>query len=152
MQQFRRPLGISILSLVAYSVSAGLVWICLRSSILAFPLLKERPMYPSELGRHYWGLAAVAVLHACLLILAVISFVAGGDLWSLRVRGRKLAVTGIVLLFPIALLYVMNGPAQDAAQRLIATICLFVLGIIALRYLSLSSVKRSFRLSSNSTS
>jgi hypothetical protein len=152
MHQFRRPLGISILSLAAYSVSAGLAWICIRSSILSFPLIKERPMYASDLSRHYWGLAAVGVFHACLLILALISFVAGGDLWRLRVRGRRLAVTGMVLLFPIALLYAMSGSAHDGAQRLITTIYLIVFGMIALGYLSLPGVKRSFTWSTNPTS
>ena len=152
MYQFRRPIGISILSLVAYSVSAGLVLICLRSLILSFPLVKEQPLYPSELGRHYWGLLTLGVLHACLLILAVISFVAGGDLWRLRVWGRKLAVTSIALLFPIGLLYVMNGPAYDGTQRVITTVFLFAFGIIALRYLSLPSVTRSFMSSATPTS
>jgi low temperature requirement protein LtrA len=102
--------------------------------------------------QHYWAVAALAIFHACLLIVAIISFIAGVDLWRLRMRGRKLAVTTMILIFPVTVLYLAAAPAQHLAQRFVASICLFLFGILALLYLFLLRVKRSFTPSTSPTS
>jgi hypothetical protein len=75
--------------------------------------------------QHYWAVAALAIFHACLLIVAIISFIAGVDLWRLRMRGRKLAVTTMILIFPVTVLYLAAAPAQHLAQRFVARFVFF---------------------------
>jgi len=88
------------------------------------------------------GLLALAL--SSLLTLACISCAAGRDLWLLRARGRKLALTTMSLLLPLGgLIRFASHPAVFLARCIGDGIISFC--IVTVVYLFLPSIRARFR-------
>ena len=150
----KRPLGVMLLSLVAYLTSASLFYFTLKG-LFAFvtQVGLQLIQFQEEPGRYIAALFAIMVFFSCLLVLAGIVFVAGHDLWLLRARGRRLTVVTMILVLALGstLLFAMLTDQSEAKEKMIAS-AMCVVSSISLLYLFLPRVKRVFARDSVPTS
>jgi heme/copper-type cytochrome/quinol oxidase subunit 3 len=101
-----RPIGVILLSCLAFLTSAisGVVAFLVFYQILLF--FRHSPQSRTE---DVQPLAYVLVPLAwiCVITLAGIAFTAGIDLWRMKNRGRKLAITSMILLLPLGILFAL---------------------------------------------
>ena len=95
-----RPIGVTVLSLIAFAVSPVFVVLL---GIFSYNIFIESitPSFTDDPGAFYWFCFWLTV--ACFLTLAWIAFTAGFDLWRLKNRGRKLAYISMIPFLPLGI-------------------------------------------------
>lgn len=104
----------------------------------------EFPSPSKETGEFLYVFAWLAVFSGCFLELAYISFVAGIDLWRMKVRGRYLALFSMPLYLLVGCAYIIMGEIWSIWMAM--PIC--GVGVFFFVYLLLPSIRRRFEASS----
>jgi hypothetical protein len=103
-----RPIGVTILSFLAFSASPvfvvllGLFFYSIFVEALP-PSLREDPQ------GFVWLCFWLTIVTACFLTLAWIAFTAGLDLWRLKDRGRKLAYISTIPFSPLGIGFLLSS-------------------------------------------
>ena len=103
-----RPIGVTVLSLIAFTVSPvflvllGLFFYSIFVEALP-PSIREDPQ------GFVWLCFWLTVVTACSLTLAWITFTAGLDLWRLKDRGRKLAYISTIPFVPLGIGFLLSS-------------------------------------------
>lgn len=101
-----RPIGVILLSCLAFLTSA-------LSGVVAFLVIYQIFLFfrhsPQSRTEYVQPLAYVLVPIAwiCVITLAGIACTAGIDLWRMKSRGRKLAITSMILLLPLGIVFAL---------------------------------------------
>lgn len=134
-----RPIGVTVLSFVAFAVSPAFV--VLLGFFYSWIFVKSiPPSFTHDTAAFLWLCFWVPIASACFLILAWISFTVGLDLWRLKNRGRKLASASMILSLLPGIVYLL---IPGISWKLLgATVC--TLSVFFLAYLRLPSVEQRF--------
>jgi hypothetical protein len=99
---------VTVLSLIAFAVSP--VFIVLLGLFL-FKLYTEgeTPTLRQDPAAFVWLCFWQAIVSACFLTLAWISYTAGVDLWRLKDRGRKLAYVSMIPYLPLGIGFLLSS-------------------------------------------
>jgi len=103
-----RPIGVTVLSLIAFTVSPvflvllGLFFYSIFVEALP-PSIREDPQ--GFVWLSFW----LTVVTACFLTLARITLTAGLDLWRLKDRGRKLAYISTIPFVPLGIGFLLSS-------------------------------------------
>ncbi len=139
MESRTRPIGVTVLSVLAFAASPQLfillVFLIYRIFTQAIP-----PKFNEDPGAFLWLSVWVGILSTCFLALAWVSYRAGLDLWNLKRQGLLLAVftmlvfllTGIAFLLIPGLFWKLLGAAVS------------VLSLFFLLYLRVPAIERRF--------
>jgi len=101
-----RPIGVTVLSLIAFAVSP--VFLVLLGLFLHHIFVESiPPSFSDDTGAFLWLSFWLPIASACFLTLSWISFKAGLDLWRLKNRGRKLAYISMILFFLLGIVYLL---------------------------------------------
>ncbi len=138
-----RPLGVTLLSLIAFAVSPVLVFV-LGGFLVSVYKTNEWPSVTKATGEFVWVCSWLAFFSASFLGLAYISFVAGLDLWKLKNRGRNLASVSMILLLLPGIVFLLFRETLATWEG--AAICAF--SVVSLVYLQRPSIRRRFELPS----
>jgi MFS family permease len=135
----RRPLGLTLLALLAFAASAFLAIVPIS---IAISFLRDYHENPQDLSG-YLGLS-IAVL--CLLTLAGISIVAGVDLLRLKRRGRSLAVVSTIFISLLGMTLTVAGILDRIHdwELFSVSLTLCAVSMSALLYLYLPTVRKKF--------
>jgi hypothetical protein len=134
-----RPIGVTVLSLIAFAVSPGFIVLL---GFFFYNIFKESipPSLSDDTGAFYWFCFWLTVASACFLALAWIAFTAGLDLWRLKNRGRKLAYISIIPFLPLGIGFLLSS---DIWRKMLgAGFCTF--GAFFLVYLQRPTILQSF--------
>ena len=137
----QRPVGLTILSCMAFLSSVLIASICVRLALDIARFLHE----PAEqrAGEVADGAyVAIPVALAGCLTLGAIAFAAGADLWRQRSRGKKLTLTSMALFVLMGALLFFAGPSGDGIRW--AGLGFLVVGVASTAYLSLPKVRAAF--------
>jgi hypothetical protein len=93
-----RPIGVTILSLVAFVASPMCIVLLSLSFYLVF-ISSTHPLFPEDLAGWVWLCFWLTLISTGSLTLAWIAFTAGVELWGMKSRGRKLASASMILFF-----------------------------------------------------
>ena len=147
MGPVKRPVGVTVLSLVAFAASPFSLAILGRLCYLT--ITSNYELAPSSAGPdvfiRFWVLSTLGFFS--LLALSWISLRAGLDLWRLKNRGRLLALVSMILYFLVGMLFLLAGLlGRDKWFTSIgALICSF--SLFHFVYLLLPSTRRKFEAS-----
>jgi hypothetical protein len=78
-----------------------------------------------------------------MITLAGIAFTAAIDLWRMRNRGRKLTITSMILILPIAILFALQSNEYEWDIK-IASVGICIVSSASLLYLFLPKVRIVF--------
>jgi hypothetical protein len=138
MESPRRPVGVTLLSLLAFAVSPA--WVFLLVGFL-FTIFAKSELPPfSDQPAFLYACVLIPIALACFMAMAWISFTAALDLWKLRNRGRLLASVSMVLILLLGILYLL---IQERWWTL-AGVGLCVFSVSFLIYLQVPSIRRRF--------
>jgi len=145
VDQKKRPIGVTLLSLIAFLVSPGLIALFILSTQSYFGPSKrsDLPDLHSEPGPFVIALTLLVFFHLGFLILAFLSCVAGRDLWLLRPRGRSLTLISMILWLLQSAVLFYAVPTESLRDRSFAG-GVFLLCLFSIVYLFLPRVRASF--------
>ena len=103
-----RPIGVTILSLVAFAVSPLFV-VLLGAFFFGLYEKNEAPSLADGPEAIVWLCFWLTIVTACFLTLSWISFTAGLDLWRLKDRGRKLAYVSTIPFVPLGIGFLLSS-------------------------------------------
>jgi hypothetical protein len=139
METGKRPIAVTLLSLIAFASSPILVLV-LAFFFFNIYARNETPSFGQNPGGFIFLAVWELILSICFFLLACLSYLAGRDLWNLREHGRHLA------LFSMPLFLLIGGiatAAEEAWWRMSGTaIC--ILSVFFFIYLLLPSVRGKF--------
>ena len=103
-----RPIGVTVLSLIAFVVSPG--FLVLLGLFLHHIFVESiPPSFSDDTGAFDWFCFWLTVAAACFLMLGWITFTAGIDLWRLKNRGRKLAYISMIPFLPLGIGFFLSS-------------------------------------------
>jgi len=142
-----RPIGVTVLSFMAFAASPTLVVLMggFFFTILTEDVLPSVRPDPVEFVMFWTFLALTA---AAFLAIAWISFRAGLDLWKMANRGRRLASVSMVLLLLLGIVYFLIGEFWSTVAG--SSIC--AVSVFFSVYLQLPSIRRRFEAASQESS
>ncbi len=101
-----RPIGATVLSLIAFAASPGLV-ILMGLYFFEIYTIYEPPSFAEDPLGSLWLCLFLILALVSFLTLTWISYTAGLDLWRLKNRGRKLAYISMILFFLLGIVYLL---------------------------------------------
>jgi hypothetical protein len=138
MESRDRPIGVTILSLVAFA--AALAISVFAGAVLFILAESQKPSAANDPGMLLYAWLFLLVLSAALLALAWTSFRAGLDLWNLRNRGRQLASVSMILFLLPGIGYLLLRDNWSTW----AGIAICVLSVFFFTYLQLPLIRGRF--------
>jgi hypothetical protein len=134
-----RPIGVTVLSLIAFAASPGVV---VLMAIFFFNIYtrNEPPSIAENPLGFLWLCLALLFAVVGFPTLAWISYTAGIDLCRLKNRGRKLASVSMILYFLLGIVYLLFR--ETWSTKLGLGIC--TLSVFFLIYLQLPSIRQRF--------
>ena len=135
----KRPLGVTLLACVAFCATAALVKAAISWIILLFREHRENPQ-----AQDLTAYIGVTFTLLCMVIVAIISSVAGVDLLRLRKRGRSLTIISMILMCLLGTVLAVATILDHMKDKelLGAELAICTLGISALLYLYRSKVRQ----------
>ena len=137
----RRPLPISVLSIIAFVVCPFLITLAIR---LVSNIFSDSEMPPRWSADFISTAIVLALFCGSFFLLSFVSIVAGRDLWKLRNRGRKLASVSMVLWLLLGAVLVAIGWQVREVPTLVFGGSLSLVAALFLVYLQLRAVRGKF--------
>jgi hypothetical protein len=137
-----RPIGVTILSLIAF-VASPVCIVLLGLSFYSIFISNTRPLLPEDLAGWVWLCFWLTLITACSFTLAWIAFAAGVELWRMKSRGRRLASASMILFFLLGIVYLLFRETWWTVLG-VGICCLSAFFFV---YLQLPSINQSFNSS-----
>jgi|ERR1700694_5273859 len=136
----KRPVGVKLLAVMAFGVSAPLA---VTSIYLVISFWRDRAENPQDLVAY----AGIAMTVLCLLTLAIVSAVAGVDLLKLRKRGRSLTIVSMVFISLLGVYSTALWTTENMhdIQLLCVGLTMCSVSFSTILYLRLAKVRQRFK-------